>query len=138
MHTRVCCCLSKLPVGQAHQSSKGEKLGANERTQAAASQARLDSDVMCFEMQLLKPSLGAADVPGCASQRKLVKTNIPAEAGVPSSLHTGNALNAFPFSKGQCYFGAADWKWMLQSCPITNISNSLTIFHLSSSWLFVV
>jgi len=46
------------------------KLGAHRRAQAAVSQARLDEDVVCFEIQPLKPRPGAADVPGCAAQKE--------------------------------------------------------------------
>lgn len=133
-HTHTCqSCLWARHTSQA----KGRSWGANRRAQAGVSQARREGDVMCFEIQLLKPSPGAADMPDCASQRRLVETNFPGEAGLHFSLHRGSAHKAFPISKAKCYFGAALWKGMLKSCLITNISNFLVSFHQSTSWPFV-
>lgn len=55
--------------------------------------------VLCVGDPVVKAP--AADVLGCAAQRRLVGTNFPGEAVLPSSLPTGSAHKAFPCCKSK-------------------------------------
>lgn len=59
---------------------------------SGSSQVRLKGNViLCFE--LLKPSSGAANMPGCASQRRLVEMHFPGGAALPpSSTHKASSV----------------------------------------------